>query len=1003
MTCTSPTVPGLDAPTNLLDHGWARPSTNCLANALSNGRAGVDEAVFLGSVGNAPAPGHVVLCDTRTALVREPAAAAGDSGTMTAAAYAAASGFRVLCSVPVTLLRHIVALAPADRLDAMRCAGGLTPGIAHIAFGIVGPVPPRPPSSSPGGSSVDQPPAGSRAYDPKTTDKGVHDWLDALGGAVPDKDKQALAQTGDDDHKLQSWFNSHSRGDPKIDKEMPKEVQAARDRMLANDSVKSQVVNEKGQMTRDKLSDFGKRLDDSAKAAKDSYGKFTKDNKTPDAIAQQSAVNASILQANLAIVDSATPSSKIDQKFDKADLNSIVSGDGNAAIPEPLKRAAAFFAYDGQFSPLSNAGLNPGVDGKGLVQNSNFDTLLSKGTSKSEEDSIASLQNTAIKQAIQQAGGDASKVGKNYFTGGGTGANGADKAAAMVQLGETLGHFESGVKAYGPSDGPDHSTYDGEGPSPGQKRDDFVKSVQSRIDTLAKDTDVQKFLGDKSPPALQGIVAGDPALKGLMEKKLDDLSGSKSLQAAFDQKGKDGKQVGTTEALNNFGSKPSFYGQALNVQPDLTKALKDAPQDIKDKVSKGFDDICSGRDTDDMIKSGTPPDQAIMKSAVSKTAYDSVLDPKTVEDGTNKFNDVAAKYGRDQVMDGKSPEDIFRGLGVANADDPGLKKFIEDNMNTLSPKGPDQAKPIDVVLVVRGVSDMMRGGAKFDDAMAKIQEGWKSLIPGPVSDTYKVGVMHVASGLMLAGSLGARAATGNKGSDMQTAAQSLTVAGSLTEGGSKYYASKLSGLKQSIDADKARLKQFQDRGIEYKPLEDKIKAEGDSLKSLQNFGKDAENVGKAVGGVAGNALGLVSGAISAKKAAESGDKTGAGIQGTVAGLNGISSVMGAGEVAAYVVPRIATALGAPLADGALASLAGAGAGLGAAGGVVGAVAGFGVLLYSIISGTKADAKMEQQVEKWHDDMSKQFSSFGIQVPDLKTLTLPANFSPNPADDYMPAG
>lgn len=979
---------------------------NCLSAASATARPGQDNIIFLSN--RAPASGgvgHVVVQEKATGQITDPEALTGQRTVSNLSDYinqAKAGGhdFSLAGSASSGDVRKVLSLPQDQRAGWMAQNTSQMGAIAMSLFASDMPAP-----GQLGLDSAKAPPPPDSVSlpnrQPVSVDKAVHAWLNALGNAVPDGDKKELAQTGDDTVMMLQWFDQHHRGDPDIKNKASDEVNQAWNQLLASDSVKSQVVNDKGEMTRDKLSDFAGRLDAAAKAATDSYGKFTRDNKTPDAIAQQSAVDASTLQANLPIVDSAAPSSKIDQKFDKADLNSIVSGNGNIAIPEPLKRAAAFFAYAGQFSPLSNAGLNPGVDSKGVVQNSNFDTLLSKGTSKSEDDSITSLRSTAIKQAIQQAGGDASKVGKNYFTGGGTSANGADKAAAMIQLGETLGRFKSGQAAYADANVINPSTYEGEGPSPGQQRDDFVKGVQSRIDALAKDTDTHKFLGEKMPPALQGIVAGDPALKDAMQKKLDDLSGSKALQTAFDQKGTGGKSVSTTEALNIFGTKPSFYAQALSVRPDLTKALKDAPQGIKDKVNSGFDDICSGRDTAGMVSNGVPPDQAVMKSAVSKTAYDSVLDPNTVAAGTNKFNDVAAKYGRDQITDGKSTNDIFKGLGVANADDPALRKFIEDNLNVLSPKDVDQAKPIDIVLVVRGMSDMMRGGAKFDDSMAKIQKDWKSFIPGPVSDNYKLGVMHAASGLMLAGTLGARSATGNKGSDMQTAAQSLTVAGSLTEGGSKYYSSKLSSLKQILDDDKARLGQTQTGNIDYQRLVERIRTEGDNLKSLQGFGKDAENVGKSVGGVAGNALGLISGAISAKNAAASGDKTGAGIQGTVAGLNGVSSILGAGEIAAYVVPRIATALGAPLAEGALATLAGVGAGLGAAGGVVGGIAGAGILMYSIIAGSKADDKKNQQRDQWYSDMSKQFSSFGVQVPDIGIVTAPSNFTPDPAGNLMP--
>ncbi len=1007
MTCTSPTVPGLDAPTTLLEHGCARPSTNCLANALGNGRAGVDEAVFLGSIGNAAAPGHVVLCDTRTALVREPAAAAGAGGAMTAAAYAAASGFQVLCSVPVALLRRIVALAPADRLDAMRCAGGPLPGIAHMAFGIAGPVPPLPPSSRPGGSSVDQPPAGGRTNDPKATDKSVHDWLDALGGAVPDKDKQALAQTGDDAHALQSWYNSHSRGDPKINSEMPKEVRAAQDRLLANDSTKKQIVDDKNTITRDKIDEFVHGMDLSADRAKDSFNTFRKDHQDADPIASETAVNASILQANEPIVDGGAKNAPLDEKFNLVDLNAVASGDDNKTLADPLKHAAGFFTSPGEFSDLSNAGLDPKDKSDGVVTNSNLDSLVTKGISKSEGSSIADLQSKALQNAVKDAGGDASKVGADYYNGGKSNASGADKADAMLKMGEALGRYRAGEAQYNPvsqTSNPDH--YYGDGASPGQKRDDFVKDVQKHIDTLANDPDVAKFMSDKVPAALQGIVSSDPALKGGIEKKLAETSSGKALGDAFGQKGPDGKPLSTTEALNMFAAKPNFYAQALGKTADLSKALQDAPKDVQDKVNTGFDDITSGKEMQRLVDGGMPKDKAVVQSAVNKVAYDSVLDPKKVEDGTTKFNNAAAKMGRAELTDGKSGAELLKGLGITDLNGKGpnsLEAFVNSHLDQFAAPGGQKPKAQDIVAGVRAMADELRNGAKFDDALSKLDKKRDSFLPKGATEPYKAGVLHGASALMLAGGLATRMSTGGGGNPAQTAGQALNVAGLMLEGGGKFYKTTTADLKNQIDADKKRLEDFKSKGLDYKPLEAKIAADSKTLKGLEAVSKDVESAGKTVGGVTGNVLGLVTGAMSAADAAARGDKVGAGLSGTLAGLNGISAITSTAEVVGAVTPRAAELLGTPLSKGATAQLELLAARAGAIGGAVGAVTGavaIGASIYSIVTEFQQAAKELADKNQWYDQTNQDFNAVKITPPDKDALYSQPNGSA-PGSEYDP--
>jgi len=569
----------------------------------------------------------------------------------------------------------------------------------------------------------------------------------------------------------------------------------------------------------------------------------------------------------------------------------------------------------------------------------------------SADDQIKDLNAKATEDAVKAAGGDASKVGADYFVTGNSSASGADKTAAIIQLSTGLANYKAGADAFA-HQGPDAANeWSGDGPSPGQQREDFIKDVQGRIDTLSKDPDVQQFLNTQGTEQLQKMVAADPALKAEMERRLDASSSCDALQSAFAAKG-----ASTTDALSSFIKYPDFYAQALGKQPDYKKALENAPQAIKDKVNAEYAEITCGKQINDLIASGVPADKAVIQSGVNKAIFDAVLDDKTVQAGSSSFNDVAAKLGREDLLKGQSIDDFYRGLGVTGANDPRLEQVINDNIAAFTPPGEAPPKTADIISGIRAVDDAMRGGAKFDDAIKKVQSTWGGKLPAGVSAAYKAGVMHGVSGVLLAGAIGTRIASGKGGSTAQTVGQSFQAAGLFLEGGAKFVQDQFDRTQQGtykFDAPK--------------------------------YVKDVENVGKSLGGVAGNVLGLVTGAISAKNSAQSGDKVGAGFQGTFAGLNGLSAVAGMVEVATYVVPRITTvAAGVAEAAGVIGGAAGALAG------AVGGIAAVGGLIYAIIADIKADNARKKQQEEWYTGLKDQLDDFGVTPPPLEVIIAPKN-------------
>jgi hypothetical protein len=610
---------------------------------------------------------------------------------------------------------------------------------------------------------------------------------------------------------------------------------------------------------------------------------------------------------------------------------------------------------------------------------------------KSMDELITHLNSNATADAVKAAGGDASKLGKDYFTGGKSDASGADKTAAMMKMSEALAKYKTGQEAY-EQDKVNPSNYNGKGPSPGEKRDEFTKDVEAKIDQLGKDPDVQKFMNDKVPDALHAIVDKDPKLKAELQRRFDTASSPQALQKAFDKKDKDGKPASTSDALAAFINAPNFYGQALGVKPDLQQALKNAPKEIQDKVKDGYDGITSGKELEKLIAGGTPPDKAMLETGVNKAIFDAMLDEKTVKEGTEKFNESTTKYGREELLKGMKPEDLFKGLGVKGPDDPALQQLVEKNMDSLFPSTKDRPKAADIVTAVRAINDAMRQGISYDIAVQKVSEGMGNKLPKGTSDTFKTGVIHGASGILLAGALGAKSATGNLGSNTETAAQSIQAAALMTQGGAKFIGDQMNRANGRAPAN-----------------ETSVKWNKGAIAAV----KDIENVGKSLG-VVGNLVGLVAGSMSASQSAAKGDQVGAGFQGTFAALNGVAAVSGSIEVGAYVTGKFASAAASAQEARGLALLGSVSRGLVAgasvveaaasmAGAVAGGIAAVGGLIYTVVSMVKAEKDKQKVVNKWYDEVSKDFADVGITPPSKEYTLAPPNADayPTPVPTSQP--
>ncbi|KAB7536394.1 hypothetical protein GBV82_06410 [Klebsiella pneumoniae] len=946
-------------PTTLCNHPHDGSVENCLTQALISIDPDTEELVFLSPARGHYHHGHVVLHHKTQHLVREPHLAQGQQPL---AEYLRDEARQVMAVASVQEVELLLQLPAEQRWSVLQQNASALRSIARLPF--CGKT-----------SSVDDT-DGSQYVE---EDKNVHKWLDALGDAISNDDKNALAQTADDAKTLQNFFQDHKRGSAELNENVPTKVADAQERLLANDEVASHIKDDKGLITRDKLKSFLSDMDNAAKDAKSSFEAFSKKaNKADgesDPVLRQQAVNASILQANMPLLDTAgDTSAKADKQLGQGDLKGVA----DSGLSDPLKNAARLFANDGQFHFLNESGLSANEQGSGKVDKDNLKGYVTQQGDRmaSGEEALDSLRSSAMYNLVQQQGGDASRVNADYFTSGESDAKAEDKVAALLQFSETLGRMKQGIdqfsrKSPGDLDNPDeyHNYFDGD--TPGEQRQAFSDQINDRIKTLANDSDVRKFLNDKLPGAMNSVVSSDPAIKSTLESRYKEASGAQALNDAFAQ------HDNTTDAITQFLDKSNAYAQALDIkETDYSSAFKDASDEVRERIQDGYQYITSGQQYSDLKsdKYGKSETEALIQSVGDKALYDQVLDKDSVSTGSDRFNEVTEKLGRDDLLNGVNADDLIKGLGVDGLDDDKLTDLIKDNLNVLSgdsTSNVDDGETAKVILsAVRNIHDSLRSGFKFDDAMSKAMSSLDSESGKVVSNwdkmsetdskTFKGGVMHGASALLLAGAMGGRLAAGG-GSVTQTVQQSLQMGGLLAEGGSKFYSTFVEpALKSQAAAGDSKISQL-----------------------LEKLPKDVENVGKVLG-VTGNVLGFATGIIGAKQAAANGDIGDAAAQGVFAGLNGIASVSGVGEITAYVLSRLPSTL-TGISSSASTSLAGLGGVFGAVGGVVGGAAAVGGLIYAIVQDIKADQKLAKQSKEWYGLLEEGFKPSGVELPGLGTM------------------
>ena len=595
-------------------------------------------------------------------------------------------------------------------------------------------------------------------------------------------------------------------------------------------------------------------------AASKSFGSFT-DSKPGD-LAKANAKSAAIVMANASLVASSGTAMRPgdnqrsnDGMIRPDNLDALGS---DSALSNELTGAAAMWSKPGMFHALETGGDNPAT-GKSdnIGTRDNIGAWLEKQAPKTDSDTLTFLDGAATRDAV--AGVDTSKLTADILANP-QNYSGEQKAAVLVQL--TDAQTRLLVSDYVPHAGlMDKYTSPHYGLNPNE--DKIKAQLQSGIETLSADPDVQNFLQNNRGPALGDIVGSDPTIKVAMQNYFaDGIESGKNLNDNLNAKDQNGKQIDRGMALQNAANDATIANLALggNGHVDLTKIAANAGQ--SDAILSYYkNELVTGKAFTDAVTGGMDPSVAASSFAASTASAQAFLgDKATAEDAATLQVNFNEHLG-DALLGGATTDTLNVTLGDGNGNFDEAKVTVA--INDAQQKDPQmfvtadggKIDPAQVVSMLRSVWDIGRQGNKIADALPKAIEGMKF---GDVSPAFKQGLLHIGSAVLMSGVLMARSASGSNTpvADANRVSAGLQFAGLLLEGGTKYAKEAGYGVTWVNRPDGGTIGDFPGKvPVGNGPL---------SAEQIANIGAAGKIIGSA-GGIIGGVIGIIGGVDSLKK------------------------------------------------------------------------------------------------------------------------------------------
>jgi hypothetical protein len=742
---------------------------------------------------------------------------------------------------------------------------------------------------------------------------------------------------------------------------LPPDAKAVLSFINSNPAVLAAIGNGTGSgvITEQNVANFLKKASSDATGGAKAYSDWAAANPNAGPESQALAQSAATILANMTLITGGSGN------LTSSELAAFASSN-NPNLNADVKGAAALWSQPGMFKMLDQAGDDLATTSPDQIATSaNLSAWISKGAPTSDVDFANMLNQAALESTV--AGIDTSKLGADVFANP-QNYSGAQKAAVMVQLGDLQTKLAVGGLEGDWNAGSSELAETGAGINP--NLDKVQADIQQRIDQLSQDPDVQAYIAQTKPSALQGIVNSDPALHDAIQSYYNGaFQNGDALTNDLNQKDSNGDQVSPTVGLQTFVQQASFYDEALGsggkslgiMDPQTGADGQPGPSKLQEIVKNSghetllqqtyMDQVVNGGLIKDAMANGADLSTAIGQYAAAAAAYGTALDPTFLQQNAGALRQNFLDNTSDAIMNSGSAAD----LAVAFGDQSGnfdvnkvtaiLQQLQQQNPDLFKTSDGKVLTPDELVYTAQQAFDLTRNGLSLADALSKVTAS-VSAPTGSATDAYKAGTLHLLVALFGGGVLAAKAAEGAHTplADASIAASAALVVGFLTEGTAKWAGSANETLwgaaKPPLLSD-----QHVPKEIGNDTVPDSAKK---TIQIIQNEGKVLGSAGFALSG----ALGIVAGVGDLK----AGDIAGAALDigsGTATTLGGVAGAVEGGAAllgeAGLISSEFAT----------IAVPASAAFGLVSSGvGVLGAV---GYEIYGLVKAGENDAHFTDQV------------------------------------------
>ena len=713
-----------------------------------------------------------------------------------------------------------------------------------------------------------------------------------------------------------------------------------------------------GTITKSNVDAFAKQATSDAKDASKTVTDWLQKNSGAGDQSKALVQSAGIVMANQALASG----SDSDHQGGKVGNDGMMTNNGlaqlgsqNPGLSSALGDASKLWGQPGMFKLLDTGGTDIAFNQPdGNANAKNIGDWITKEAPGNDADFANTLNQAAVENTVAGIGN--ANIGKDVFTDPSK-YTGAQKAAAMVQLGDTSakisasvddGIYNSGFNAGNVGDSGINS-------DPNQVQGDIAQKIQQ----LQQDPDVQAYLSQTLPGAQQAIMNSDSSVRNASANFFNStLRTGKALNDDLDKKDSKGNPASPATALESFTQQATFYdgafgtgGKTLGLLNPMKGGNKDnGPSQLNEMVKASgqegnlesfyTNNILNTKVLTDSVDGGADLGSAINLFSSAAATFGTALDPTFIANNAQQTQSNFAANSTDAILGSASTDEINNAFGDKGGNEDQTNAIVQQ----VQTNAPDLFKTSDgttiapdkVATLVRQTTDLVRNGIKVQDALSKVADS-VTAPSGANVDAYKAGALHVLSSVIGGGVLAAKAVAGTSSptADAGVAAASAQALGTLTEGTAKYGGT---AAKQVFTGPA-------------------LQTATATWKNIENSGKVVGNIGGAVSG----ALNIVSGIGDLK----SGDKVGGGLNIGAGAAGALAGVAGATEGSAGLLSA-AGAISSTVAD----SVAAASSVIGVAGSAVGSLAGLGYLISQVVKGA-------QQVNTFDGQTVPTLNQYGV--------------------------